>query len=676
MKTIFIFSFSPDDWPGYLKTLTPLFEGTGIEIRCASLQDMEPLKESRDVIAVLASYYELTGSIEFYLPKTPVIWINHTLSRSMYSQLMKVCQKCCMSVASDSAYYSESRRQMLINLGLPQQSLRVWWPGMEEEELEDQVILFENPSIQNRKGKTFYYVENRGMLGPDTLIALLVTIDRLDLLVTKPFQDYFDSVCFKARKYSDFMNIRDYYVEAQDKGIRNGLIMFSGQEAVIHYCDTNALSLINKTSGQVYGKTIYEVLPILESCREKISRPGQEISIYDGVRLALDVWSVSTHGFYNGYVLLVDEEAESRKELRLRRLKIEKKQRARYTFSQIIGISPEIRRCKEIAKKMAKSAASVLITGPSGSGKELFAQAIHNASSRREYPFISVNCGALVESLLESELFGYEGGAFTGAKKEGKPGFFELAHRGTLFLDEIGEMPLQLQVKLLRVLQEREVVRVGGRSAIPIDVRIIAATNRDLAALVEEGKFRLDLYFRLNVLPLELPGLNGRRADIPLLFQTMCREYGLQLAVDQEARERIQNHDYRGNVRELRNCVEYLGSLGKSEITAEDLPPYMKHSALQREKNEDSGQESSIREKTDEGRRGYGQTADSRQMVLWAIGEINAAGIGAGRRSIASFLNEHGSSLSERQVRGILQELEKEQLIVVRQGRGGIHLKK
>src|SRR5699024_10187718 len=154
-----------------------------------------------------------------------------------------------------------------------------------------------------------------------------------------------------------------------------------------------------------------------------------------------------------------------------------------------------------------KSNSSILITGETGTGKELFAQAIHNNSPRNRYQFVPVNCGAFPESLLESELFGYEEGAFTGARKGGKPGLFELAHNGTLFLDEIAEMPMNLQVKLLRVLQEREVVRIGGDRIINVDIRIVAATNRDLKSMVKRGEFRQDLYYRLNVLPLNIPPL-------------------------------------------------------------------------------------------------------------------------------------------------------------------------
>lgn len=667
MKTILIFSFSPDDWAGYRKTLEPLLEGTDIQIKEASLQDTGGLPE--DVAAVLVSYYELAGYVENYLlPGVPVLWINHTLEKETLEKIREIAVRERISIASDTMYYSESRRHMLISLGVPAQNLSLWCSGMDEELLESHVLVFENPVIRSREGRTFLRLENRGLLGIDTLMELFGLIGRLDLLETRQFREYFDRVCFNARRAGDILDIGDYYVGVRDKGVRNGFITFTGEEGIIHYCDMNAMTLLKKNAGQIYGKPVYDVLPFLRSHRNRIGRPGEELLLYDGERLAFDIWASQTHDSYIGYMLVVNEEAESRKELRLRRLKIQKKHRAKYTFRQIIGESGKMTQCREIAKNMARSSASVLITGPSGSGKELFAQAIHNASPRCENPFISINCGALVESLLESELFGYEGGAFTGARKEGKPGLFELAHQGTLFLDEIGEMPLPLQVKLLRVLQEKEVVRVGGHDVIPVDVRIIAATNRNLKQLVHEGKFRLDLYYRLNVLPLQLPDLNERREDIPLLCSSMKKEMGLQFSMDERTMERLRNHWYEGNVRELQNCLEYLGSLGKAQIREEDLPPYMME-----EPDIRAPEGSQAAENFSAPPAGI---RDDRQKVLWAVEEINGAGIGAGRRSIAAFLQNHGEYLPEMRIRGLLKELESEGLVITGKGRAGVRIRR
>ena len=233
---------------------------------------------------------------------------------------------------------------------------------------------------------------------------------------------------------------------------------------------------------------------------------------------------------------------------------------AKYTFDDIIGTDPLIRGAISKAEVAAATPATVILRGESGTGKELFAHAIHNASNRRNAQFIRVNCAAISESLLESELFGYEEGAFTGASKGGKPGFFERASGGTIFLDEIGEININTQAKLLRVLQEKEIVRVGGAKAIPVDVRIISATNLDLERAVEEGKFRKDLYYRLNVIPIEIPALRQRRSDLPALVDHIIgrfnQDYGRSVtAISAGALERIQSYDWPGNIRELENYI-------------------------------------------------------------------------------------------------------------------------
>lgn len=245
--------------------------------------------------------------------------------------------------------------------------------------------------------------------------------------------------------------------------------------------------------------------------------------------------------------------------------------RARYRFSEIIGDSPQIENAIAQAKKMAKSSSSVLITGESGTGKELFAQSIHNASSRCNRNFVAVNCAAIPENLLESEMFGYEEGSFTGARKGGKAGYFEVAHGGTIFLDEIGEMPLQLQAKLLRVIEERRVTRVGSDKEIDVDVRIISATNQDLFTMVEEGRFREDLYYRLKVLPLELPPLREHPEDIPTLIDHYLEIFQKEFQFNTGAMKRLKSHQWRGNCRELRNVIEYLANQEKAVIREEDL---------------------------------------------------------------------------------------------------------
>lgn len=247
-------------------------------------------------------------------------------------------------------------------------------------------------------------------------------------------------------------------------------------------------------------------------------------------------------------------------------------------FSQILGNSHKLKELKETALRVARGSSTVLIQGESGTGKEMFARAIHQSSDRKNHSFIAINCGAIPENLLESELFGYEEGAFTGAKKGGKLGKFELAHHGTIFLDEIGDMSLHLQVKLLRVLQERFIERIGSNRSIPIDVRVIAATHRDLEQLITTGEFREDLYYRLNVIPLSIPPLRERIEDIPLLtryfIEYYCRLFEKTLlGITREAQAVLMQYSWPGNVRELANVIEYAITMATGDYIGEEILP-------------------------------------------------------------------------------------------------------
>jgi len=320
---------------------------------------------------------------------------------------------------------------------------------------------------------------------------------------------------------------------------------------------------------------------------------------------------------------------------------------AQFTFEDIIGTSPAIRECIRLGKIAANSTANVLIQGESGTGKELVAQAIHNSSSRCEGPFVAINCGALPRNLVESELFGYEEGAFTGAGHGGRPGKFEMAHGGTIFLDEIGEMPLDIQVKLLRVLQAKRITRVGGQQYLDVDVRVIAATNRDLTAEIKEGNFRPDLYYRLNVLPIFVPPLRERQGDILLLvnffLNKMCRQLGLpakQFAP--EALNMLVEYDWPGNVRELENVVERAVNICEAaEITPEYLPRTITDRPVSGSRGQNSLKEMERRMIED--------------MLQKTSGNITSAAklLGIGRNTLYSKLREYGIAQTKRRVLNI-----------------------
>lgn len=269
-------------------------------------------------------------------------------------------------------------------------------------------------------------------------------------------------------------------------------------------------------------------------------------------------------------------------ELKYYKTKVEKELNSKYHFNDLIGNSEVFLSTKKLAERISGSDSSVLLIGESGTGKELFAHAIHHSSLRSSFPFVAINCSSIPEHLLESELFGYEDGAFTGAKKGGKKGQFQIANEGTIFLDEIGDMPLSMQSKLLRVLQEKEIQRIGGQKSMAVDVRIIAATHRDLEKMVEEGKFRQDLYYRLNVIKIEIPPLRKRIEDIPLISISLLKKlerkfYHTGVGLSAEVQERLAMHSWPGNIRELENVMERsLNVLDGKIIEVGHLPLYLR----------------------------------------------------------------------------------------------------
>lgn len=280
---------------------------------------------------------------------------------------------------------------------------------------------------------------------------------------------------------------------------------------------------------------------------------------------------------------LLVKRALERREISLQNSVYRKEIEGKTTFENMIGKSHEIQKVFDLVKKVAPSKASVLITGESGVGKEMIANALHNLSPRKDKPFIKVHCAALSDSLLESELFGHEKGAFTGAIAM-KRGRFELAHEGTIFLDEIGEISQNVQVKLLRVIQERKFERVGGEETLDVDVRIIAATNRNLEEEIKKGNFREDLYYRLNVVNINVPPLRERKDDIPIMVNNFIRKFSKEnnkniTTVDTKAKNALYSYDWPGNIRELRNCIEGAVVIAEGNtLRLEDLPPAVRKS--------------------------------------------------------------------------------------------------
>lgn len=434
-----------------------------------------------------------------------------------------------------------------------------------------------------------------------------------------------------------------------------------------------AKKLLEKRSETLVGFSLGDVLPELKDseAQTKKNKSKQYVIEVDGDNLVLVVTQVVLNGEVRGTVITLDNFEEREKiqhDIRSRLSQVN--HLARYHFQDIIGSSPALGETLATARRLARSDASILISGETGTGKEVFAQSIHNESSRRDYNFVAVNCAAIPENLLESEMFGYEEGSFTGARKGGRSGYFELAHRGTIFLDEIAELPLQLQSKLLRVIEEREIIKIGSQNAVDVDVRIIAATNRDLLELVGEGLFREDLYYRLNVLPLRLPPLRERKGDILPLVAHFRQARKAAFKLSPECAARLRASPWRGNVRELRNVVEYLASLEKPLVTPADLPLAAQEPPKPAAKApaEPAGAEGALirRFLLNEGRQAALYT-----FLLAALAEAASRGARPGRQAITAASRAAGQPFTEAEIRGGLRRLVEYGFITAGQGRGG-----
>jgi len=338
------------------------------------------------------------------------------------------------------------------------------------------------------------------------------------------------------------------------------------QKGVIDTFNPQAEDIFDKKAYKVIGKNIKEILPTMDLLKvthkgyeekDKMWTIGDKKIVANVIPIKINNEIIRVIATFHRISQIQKMEQRIREELYL------KGHVAENTFEDIIGQSPAIAVTKEEAENYAQVDSPLLIYGETGTGKELFAQAIHNASPRKNNPFVAFNCAAIPENLLESELFGYVGGAFTGAKKEGKMGLFEQAHKGTIFLDEIGEISPDIQARLLRVLQERKIRRVGDDKLTPVDVRIVVSTNKDLYQLVEKKKFREDLYYRINVLNLNLPPIWERRKDVPLLVNFFIKKYRQRLkkaveGISTEGIQILENYTWPGNVRQLENIMERL----------------------------------------------------------------------------------------------------------------------
>ena len=501
----------------------------------------------------------------------------------------------------------------------------------------------------------------------------------------KKFQNYIHSMASGNYSFEQmFQRSRnlesqlDLLLEILDEGV-----IGVNEKGKIFACNQKARVITGMKIRMLLGRPAEQIFPYIpfEKCIREQTQVLERLIRINAANINMTVVPVMRGGRCIGAFSTLQPLSElEKKQNELRSQLRTKGYRAKYNFEDVVGKSQAIEKTKTILKSMAQTESPILLIGETGTGKEIFAHAVHLASSRRDGPFVAINVTAMPENLLESELFGYEEGAFTGAKKGGRPGLFEFAHHGTLFLDEVEGMSLSMQVKLLRVLQEGEIMRVGGGSIIRVDVRIVAATNEALEKKIQEGSFRKDLYYRLNALTVEIPPLRKRGDDIFMLFDFFMRKMGGNFTLSEEVKAFLRRHPWPGNIRELQNAVEYFNYLAKPVIELSDLPPTMTRVVGVGldvvGPGESSGENENVKTGTTQLKEGstysgHMDTEAKKQFVLKQLALAWKAGETVGREKILEAAKKDHIPMTQKQARDLLKELEKEGLLQVGRGRGG-----
>lgn len=653
MKTIGIGALNENTKLFYEKVLKSLL-GDKAKVKSYNFSINEKSIDDIDIL-LISTPLMINVVKEFINPNIKIILISRTFTKKSYEILKKIPKGTKMLLVNNGIDVTFETIALIYSLGFKFE-LFPCYPGVEPKKGIDIAITTNEEQLVPKQVKKVY---NIGHMPYDigTILDLLNELDLDNDEKEKILQRYqkqlvktetgvhilFGSNIMMQKEINiilDLMN--DGILETDNKG--NVLMANRKAEALL------------KTEEKLVGKNLMEIFYKNDIDIEQKEIIKDYLIKYHKKNLIINLKHIHVFNQKLGNIVIIKDVTELRKlEEKVRQEISVKGYMAKYNIDSIIGKSDKLEKTKEIAKKMASSDATILITGESGTGKELFAQAIHNASERKKFPFVAINCAALPESLIESELFGYEGGAFTGAKKEGKPGLFEQAHLGTLFLDEIADLGLKMQARLLRVLQEAEVIRIGSTMIRKVNVRIICATNKDLMKLTQEGKFRWDLYYRLNVFPLKIPSLKEREEDIELIFRHFLKELKCKKRISIEALDMLKKYDWPGNIRELKNLSQYLSKMGSDPIHINDLPY-----------NFDIGnkKKADVDDRLNE--------IDREILKILYISMKNKEKIG--RKKLVFELEKKDYFLTEKEVRNKLDELRNSKYIKIGKGRQGTRI--
>ena len=657
----------------YAQQVQELF-GDRIAVCSYSVRDgsVEHMPRKYDLYMVTTDAFDSLGDLHQYVPiDGEMMEIHVTLRWDVVHKLqaLPAGRKALFVNLSDKMCREAVTR--LNQLGVNQLDFDLYHPGAPVPDMSqyDFVITPQETRYVPAGAREIIDIGQR-VCDSSTMIEAALRLGYEDLLETREFEEYQRAVA--ANTYSfDRVFARGLRLESQFE-----ILMEILDEGIVGVNERGEVFASNHKLEEITGipgaralqrpaAEVYPFVPFARCLAERAPQPAQVVSA-NGVNMNVAVAPVLRGGSCIGAFATVQRfsDAENRQN-ELRSQLLHKGYRAKYTFDDVVGQSPTIRRCITILKKMSLTQLPVLLIGETGTGKELFAHAVHNASPRANGPFVAINCAAMPENLLESELFGYEEGAFTGARKGGKPGLFEFAHKGTLFLDEVEGMSTALQCKLLRVLQEREIMRVGGNRIVSVDVRIVAATNENLDKMVEEGTFRRDLYYRLNTLPVLIPPLREREGDLLLLIDHFRKGIGASFTLSPELERLLLTHQWRGNIRELRNVVEYFSYTGSPVVGPEELPPTFHY--LPAGLPEAGGAGAQPPRLAD-------CPQEDERFVLSRLYQADREGRSLGRDAILAAAKAAGLPCSQQEVRRILSALDQAGLARVSRGRGGTRL--
>ena len=665
MKKLIVVAYQEFTGHQYAQTIQGLF-GDALEVTFYSMYSDHFKNLDADI--VLASTYTVCELVKQYVPNFDnIIIADITLRKESVEQLRAFPAGTSAALFNISLENAIDTISLIYKCGVSNLDLKPVYPPIPEDFRCDLAVTPGEPELVPPGVKRIIDLGDR-ILSMKTITEIAIRLGLSDLLRTPAFRGYFDELVATDVSVNEMLhqiNFLEQQLQILFQVFGSGVMSVNTQGGIT-YVNEQAAQLLGRERPQMVGKALQTVLPGIWEAGGPTEVKDRVLTVPPNVLIA-SVRPIRYASALQGYIVLLKEFTDlEREQLKIRRQVMARGHAAKYTFDDIVGNSPVLLQAKELARKIARSNSSVLIYGQTGTGKELFAQSIHNASPRREGPFLAINCAAIPENLLESELFGYEEGAFTGARKGGKTGFFEQAHGGTLFLDEISEMNIMLQTRLLRVLQEREITRIGGDTVINTDVRIIAASNKKLKELVNQSAFRQDLYYRLNVFGLHIPPLESRKEDIPLLIESMKCEMHAGFTLTPCALALIQGLRFEGNVRELRNLMERLLYAETTVIDAEEVRRYLDE--------EIPPEREASREDAAQIERFLWQNAargEALGAVLEALGDTCHGRRRMGRKTLQLTLGQRGGYYSEQEIRTLMGVLQDYRLISVLRGRGG-----